>query len=75
MLLSTAPNERLTTKAWHAFWLLTQIPEAARQSNFSERLWELGLTVSSKPTLLEIVAASTRDRHALRRLQHQRQVA
>jgi hypothetical protein len=45
----------------HAFWLLTQIPQAARHSNFSERLWELGLTgVSSKPTLLEIVAAMTR---------------
>src|SRR5215471_15981710 len=43
-----------------AFWLLTQIPQAARQSNFSERLWELGLSVSSKPTLLEIVAAFTR---------------
>src|SRR5215470_3389488 len=49
----------------HAFWLLTQIPQAARQSNFSERLWELGLNVSSKPSLLEIVAAFTRavDRH------------
>ena len=45
----------------HAFWLLTQIPQAARQSNFSERLWELGFTgLSSKPTLLEIVAAFTR---------------
>jgi hypothetical protein len=44
----------------HAFWLLTQIPLAARQSNFSERLWELGLTVSSKPSLLEIVAAFMR---------------
>jgi hypothetical protein len=44
----------------HAFWLLTQIPQAARQSNFSERLWGLGLTVSSKPTLLEIVAAFMR---------------
>ena len=44
----------------HAFWLLTQIPQAARQSNFSERLWELGLTVSSEPTLLEIVTAFTR---------------
>jgi hypothetical protein len=45
----------------HAFWLLTQIPQAARQPNFSERLWELGLTgVSSKPTLFEIVAAFTR---------------
>jgi hypothetical protein len=44
----------------HAFWLLTQLPLAARQSNFSERLLELGVTVSSKPTLLEIVAAFTR---------------
>ena len=45
----------------HAFWLLTQIPQAARQSNFSERLWELGFTgLSSKPTLFEIVAAFTR---------------
>ena len=45
----------------YAFWLLTQIPQAARQSNFSERLWELGFTgLSSKPTLFEIVAAFTR---------------
>src|SRR5207248_6435119 len=35
----------------YAFWLLTQIPQAARQSNFSERLWELGLTVSSEAHL------------------------
>jgi hypothetical protein len=44
----------------HAFWLLTQIPQAARQSNFSEQLWELGVTVSSKPTLLEILTGFTR---------------
>jgi hypothetical protein len=50
----------------HAFWLLTQIPQAARQADFTERLWELGLQVSSsRPTLLEIVAAFTGaiDRH------------
>src|SRR5438094_1132768 len=50
----------------HAFWLLTQIPQAARQPNFAERLWELNLQVSSsRPTLLEIVAAFTNavDRH------------
>src|SRR5580700_4647223 len=36
--------------------ILTQIPQAARQSNFSERLWELGLTLpNTRPTLLEIV--------------------
>jgi hypothetical protein len=43
----------------HAFWLLTQIPQAARQTNFADRLWQLGLNVSSRPTLLEIVAAFT----------------
>ncbi|MGO9061870.1 MAG: hypothetical protein ACLQU2_31545 [Candidatus Binataceae bacterium] len=44
----------------HVFWLLAQIPQAARGDNFSERLRELGLDVSSEPTLLEIVAAFTR---------------
>jgi hypothetical protein len=44
----------------HAFWLLTQIPLAARTGNFSGRLLELGLNVSSEPTLLEIVSAYTR---------------
>jgi hypothetical protein len=44
----------------HAFWLLTQIPQAARQSNFPERLWELGLTLpNTRPTLLEIVGGFT----------------
>jgi hypothetical protein len=50
----------------HAFWLLTQIPQAARQPDFSERLQRLGLTgLPSKPTLFEIIAAFTRatDRH------------
>ncbi len=45
----------------HAFWLLTQIPLAARQSNYSEKLRELGLAgLSGEPTLFEIVAALTR---------------
>jgi hypothetical protein len=42
-----------------AFWLLTQFPQAARQSDFSDQLKRLGLEVSSKPTLLEIVGAFT----------------
>jgi hypothetical protein len=42
-----------------AFWLLTQLPQAARHVNFSEQLWELGLNVSSRPTLVEIVVALT----------------
>jgi hypothetical protein len=44
----------------HVFWLLAQIPQAARGDNFSERLRQLGLHVSGEPTLLEIVAAFTR---------------
>ena len=49
----------------HAFWLLTQIPQAARQSDFADQLKRLGLEVSSKPTPLEIVGAFTNavDRH------------
>lgn len=49
----------------HAFWPLTQIPQAARQTDFANRLSQLGLNVSSRPTLLEIVAAFTSavDRH------------
>ena len=49
----------------HAFWLLTQIPQAARQSDFADQLKGLGLEVLSKPTLLEIVGAFTNavDRH------------
>jgi hypothetical protein len=43
----------------HAFWLLTQIPQAARQPNFAAELWQLGLNVTSRPSLLEIVRAFT----------------
>jgi hypothetical protein len=48
----------------HAFWL-TQIPQAARDIDFADRLSQLGLSVSSRSTLLEIVAAFTSavDRH------------
>lgn len=41
----------------HAFWLLTQLPQAARLENFSERLWKLGLRVSDTPSLLDIGTA------------------
>jgi hypothetical protein len=49
----------------HAFWLLAQIPQAARRTDFSEQLARLGLDVSKNPSLLEIVGAFTRavDRH------------
>ena len=43
----------------HAFWLLTQILQAARRVGFSERLAKLGVHVSSAPTLLEIVTGFT----------------
>ncbi len=41
----------------HAFWLLTQIPLAARKENFAEALRELGLAVGNAPNLIEIGAA------------------
>jgi hypothetical protein len=50
----------------HAFWLLTQIPLAARQADFPNRLRALGLDgLSVEPTLIEIIAAFGRavDRH------------
>jgi hypothetical protein len=50
----------------HAFWLLTQIPLAAREANFPNRLSALGLDgLSAEPTLIEIVTAFGRavDRH------------
>jgi hypothetical protein len=40
-----------------AFWLLTQLPLAAREADFPERLSELGLTVGSSPQLFEIIGA------------------
>lgn len=41
----------------HAFWLLTQIPTAARKQDFPTELKKLGLEVGNEPTLLEIVMA------------------
>ncbi len=41
----------------HAFWLLTQIPLAARKDDFADALRKLGLVVSNAPNLLEIGAA------------------
>ena len=41
----------------HAFWLLTQIPLAARGPAFAEDLRRLGLQVSDKPSLMDVAAA------------------
>ena len=41
----------------HAFWLLTQIPLAARSPAFAEDLRRLGLEVSDQPSLMDIAAA------------------
>jgi hypothetical protein len=38
-----------------AFWLLTQLPLAARETDFPDRLRELGLAVGSSPQLFEII--------------------
>jgi hypothetical protein len=49
-----------------AFWLLTQLPLAARQTDFVARLRQLGLEVGDRPGLIEIVQAfsDSVDRHA-----------
>jgi hypothetical protein len=41
----------------HAFWLLTQIPLAARGPTFAEDLRRLGLEVSDQPSLMDVAAA------------------
>jgi hypothetical protein len=43
----------------YSTWLLTQIPLAAKSSNFSEELRKRGLDVSQQPTLMEVVGAFT----------------
>jgi hypothetical protein len=49
-----------------AFWLLTQLPLAARDPDFAMRLRELGLEVGSSPQLFEIIGAFSEaiDAHA-----------
>jgi Flp pilus assembly protein TadD len=41
----------------HAFWLLTQIPLAARRDDFERALRTLGLRVPAQPSLAEITSA------------------
>jgi hypothetical protein len=50
----------------HAFWLLTQIPLAARGPAFAEDLRRLGFRVPDQPSLMAVVAAFSDavDRHA-----------
>lgn len=38
----------------HSFWLLTQIPQAARAEDFKSALRQLGLETSDQPSLIEI---------------------
>ncbi|MBA3518413.1 MAG: hypothetical protein H0T75_12400 [Rhizobiales bacterium] len=54
-LMKAADDDALA----YSFWLLTQMPQAARQEDFGSQLRALGLRVSDKPTLLEITAAFT----------------
>ncbi len=42
-----------------AFWLITQIPLAARKENFAIELQKLGLRVGQYPTLMEVTTAMT----------------
>jgi hypothetical protein len=41
----------------HSFWLLTQLPSTARSSSFAQDLRDLGVQVSDRPGLMDIVAA------------------
>jgi hypothetical protein len=41
----------------HAFWLLTQIPLAAREKHFAPALRRLGVEIGDHPTLLEVTTA------------------
>jgi hypothetical protein len=49
----------------HAFWLLTQVPLAARGPAFAEDLGRLGIKVADPPSLMSVVAALSDavDRH------------
>jgi hypothetical protein len=40
----------------HAFWLLTQLPLAARSADFTARLLQLGMDVGREPSLLTLAA-------------------
>jgi len=50
----------------HAFWLLTQIPLAARGPEFAQDLRRLGLKIRDRPGLMDVSAAISAavDRHA-----------
>ncbi len=49
----------------HSFWLLTQIPIAARSPDFASSLERLGVRVGPNPTLMDVVGAfsQTVDQH------------
>ena len=40
-----------------SFWLLTQLPLCARAENYTEELRRVGISVSERPTLMELVGA------------------
>lgn len=52
--LRAASNDRALR---HAFWLLAQIPLAARETDFGTALRSLGLEIGNTPTLVEICSA------------------
>lgn len=52
--LARAPKDPAFARA---FWLLTQIPLAARRDDFGKELRELGLPVGNDPGLFDVVAA------------------
>lgn len=49
-------QERVDPGLLHTFWLLTQLPDAARAADFVEALGGLGIEVSSRPSGTDLVA-------------------
>ena len=54
--LSEAAND---TGLRHAFWLLTQVPDAATSPDFASALRAVGMTVSDAPSAAELTSAFT----------------
>lgn len=53
----------------HAFWLLVQIPLAAREPRFEDALRRLGLSIDDRPTLMDICSALSAELERLGRRQ------
>ena len=69
---ASLPNIAREDALVQSFWLLTQIPRAARSADFAASLQRLGLHIGRDPGLVDIVVAMTSclDRHVTRTGRH-----